>query len=1027
MSQSLDSSARTSLESGTGTARSLPLDGGALPKGARIGKCEIVAMLGQGGMGAVYQARHISLDIDVALKVITFAPASESERKEGVLRFVREARAAAKVRHENVIQILDVDSEGGMHYMLMELVDGVSARKLCEAGALPLPEAVRIVREAARALAAAHRSSIVHRDVKPENILLTRDGRVKVSDFGIAHVAGGFDAKLTRTGQIIGTPHYMAPEQVDGLALDGRADIYALGASLFHLVTGTTPFTGPTALQVCMKHLSAPIPSARERNAAVPPEVDAVIAKAMAKDPGARFATADEFADALEPFAGPRRPLSEQALAAATGAVTVGETPSGGALVTPAGGGADPSGATVQSGVGGGPPPGAAYATPGAMTGMATSGAHAAVPASTPAVLSHTTTGSIAGPTPVASAAPAASSVAAPLAPAASPPVPAAVSALASAPAPAPAPPPRGGGAGLLVAAAVVVAIGVAAVFVWKGSGSAGKGPDSAGTSPGASTASSTGRASSGASATASTSSTAGAAPREPVADAPPRTPPAADPKAWSPERQQAIMRAAQTSASAYELLSQGRFDSALPTFDAIADDAIRYDDGNMKAMAASGLYAASVALEQAGRKKEALARVERILEQFPDCDRTIRKTAVTMASRLRTTAQADDAKIPLTKVLELEGPAKRVCAGDVDGDGRPDLIVCSSWGAFFTSRGQPMGSLSARRPWPVEGPGAATAEAVAVHAAYAPSREAAESEALAWVTAPFQKGAPRRSMLAWTLAGPGDARPRTLPLGDARKEHKDPVEFLPANIDGDGHTDLIGFGDGARSVHVFKGGAEGFAAPESFLLPGDVEVLCAADVTGDKRDDLVVLVDTVSKREPAIRLLVYTFSADGKAELLEWGLQMKASWPRLAVGDLTGDGIADIAVTTPPKEGERSLSFYRAKGNGFFEQIGRPLELGFIPDGGLITDIDADGKGDLLVYARNTPDGVLHAFLSKGDGSFVGTAQNLTFGMGDVREITACDFDQDGKVDLALHEYAKAIGIVYGDGKGRFSSRQEE
>ncbi|MGH7295649.1 MAG: serine/threonine-protein kinase, partial [Polyangiaceae bacterium] len=178
--------------------------------GSRVGKCTIAAQVGKGGMGAVYRARHGTLDIDVALKVISFAAASPDERAEYVARFQREARSAARVKHENVVAVYDVDEERGVHYMVMELVEGASARALLERGALEIGDAARIVRDAARALAAAHRSGIVHRDVKPENILVTGDGKVKVGDFGIAHSRTEADVRLTQTGQVVGTPHYMS-------------------------------------------------------------------------------------------------------------------------------------------------------------------------------------------------------------------------------------------------------------------------------------------------------------------------------------------------------------------------------------------------------------------------------------------------------------------------------------------------------------------------------------------------------------------------------------------------------------------------------------------------------------------------------------------------------------------------------------------------------------------------------------------------------------------------------------------------
>ncbi len=304
--------------------------GSELRSGLLLGKCRVIGLLGRGGMGAVYRARHEALEVDVALKVISLAGVEGELRVEYVARFYREARSAAKVRHENAVSVLDVGEAEGRHYMVLELVTGTSARRLLDRGPLPAPLATRIARDAARALAAAHRHGIVHRDIKPENILISDDGKVKVSDFGIAHVRPEREEAqaLTQAGQVVGTPHYLSPEQVQGKAVDGRADIYTLGVSLYQLLTASTPYDGPSALAVCLKHVTDPAPPPRGRNPAIPPELEALVLKMMAKLPQDRFPDADAVVKALEPFAEPERTLAEiraermAAAAAATTAVT---------------------------------------------------------------------------------------------------------------------------------------------------------------------------------------------------------------------------------------------------------------------------------------------------------------------------------------------------------------------------------------------------------------------------------------------------------------------------------------------------------------------------------------------------------------------------------------------------------------------------------------------------------------------------------------------------------------------------------
>ncbi|MHC4392272.1 MAG: protein kinase domain-containing protein, partial [Planctomycetota bacterium] len=302
-----------------------------LPVGAVIGKCEVRGMLGRGGMGAVYRAWHPNLHIEVAIKVISVAPGASREALRE--RFRREARASAQIRHDGVVRVFDVDAQDGLDYMVMELIDGDSVRALIRRGTVDTRTAARIVRDAADALEAAHQRGIIHRDIKPENLLLTRKGRVKVTDFGLARLIGD-DSGLTRSGQVLGTPYYMAPEQINGLKLDGRADIYALGATLYHLVTGSVPYDGDSAIQVCMQHLTQPLPSVREKRPDCPPALEATIHRMLNKEAADRFADCAELRAALAPFAEGEPPWKAEVVGAGLDQLAQGLT-SGVGTVTP--------------------------------------------------------------------------------------------------------------------------------------------------------------------------------------------------------------------------------------------------------------------------------------------------------------------------------------------------------------------------------------------------------------------------------------------------------------------------------------------------------------------------------------------------------------------------------------------------------------------------------------------------------------------------------------------------------------------
>ena len=252
----------------------------------RIGGYELLGRLGQGGMGAVFKARQVSMDRVVALKIL---PPKLAKDKSFVERFVREARSAAKLSHPNIVQGIDVGLAAGYHYFAMEFVDGETVKGLLRReGRLDEKRALEIVRGVAQGLEHAHSRGIIHRDIKPDNIMLARDGAVKLADLGLARSTDK-PTTVTIAGTTLGTPHYMAPEHVRGDPnIDTRADIYALGATLYRMVTGQYPFDGPTSAAIMTKHVTDPAPSARETNMEVSRACSDLILHMMAKEPSGR-------------------------------------------------------------------------------------------------------------------------------------------------------------------------------------------------------------------------------------------------------------------------------------------------------------------------------------------------------------------------------------------------------------------------------------------------------------------------------------------------------------------------------------------------------------------------------------------------------------------------------------------------------------------------------------------------------------------------------------------------------------------
>ncbi len=270
----------------------------------QIGGYEILAKLGAGTVGTVYRAKQVALDRIVALKILN---PTYAKRPDFVERFVDEARTAGRVNHPNVCQVYDVGEDRDVYYFSMELIDGPSvADMLRERGRLPVPEALDIARQVALALKAAHSQGLVHRDVKPANVLVTGDGLAKLVDLGLAKdvVSSGGKAAPQESG-VAGTPYYMAPEQAQSADVDIRSDIYSLGATLYHMLVGEPPFTGPTAQVVMARHALGTVPSISIARPGVPAGIEAAVNKALGKVPDDRYGTVRKFAEALGAQAGP--------------------------------------------------------------------------------------------------------------------------------------------------------------------------------------------------------------------------------------------------------------------------------------------------------------------------------------------------------------------------------------------------------------------------------------------------------------------------------------------------------------------------------------------------------------------------------------------------------------------------------------------------------------------------------------------------------------------------------------------------
>ena len=273
-------------------------------EGTNLGPYQVKALLGAGGMGQVYRAHDPRLEREVAIKVMAATLAQESGYLE---RFRREARAVAQLNHPNIVQVYDFGEQSNLTYLVMPLISGGTLRDyLAKRGALSLDEALPIIEQVAGALQYAHERGIIHRDVKPANILLSDDGRALLSDFGIVRLVQRDDAAatLTRVGAFVGSPEYAAPEMILGQSLDHRVDVYALGVMLYQMLAGRLPFAGPTPVSLMMMQAQQPPPAPRSLNAAISPAVEAVILKALAKAPAERYQSAAELLAALRAVRG---------------------------------------------------------------------------------------------------------------------------------------------------------------------------------------------------------------------------------------------------------------------------------------------------------------------------------------------------------------------------------------------------------------------------------------------------------------------------------------------------------------------------------------------------------------------------------------------------------------------------------------------------------------------------------------------------------------------------------------------------
>jgi eukaryotic-like serine/threonine-protein kinase len=301
----------------------------ALTSGTKLGPYEIQSSIGAGGMGEVYRARDTRLAREVAIKVLPEAFARDADRLQ---RFEHEARVLSTVNHPNILAIHNVGAQGDLHYLVSELLEGQTLREKMSAGPLSQRRVTEYAVEMARGLAAAHDKGIVHRDLKPDNVFITKDGRVKILDFGLAKQAIG-EAGLsgqsatvaaptpTQPGTVMGTAGYMSPEQVRGQTVDHHSDIFSLGAILYEMISGKRAFKGESSVETMNAILQEDPPELNESGLNLTPGLDRIVRHCLEKEPGQRFQSARDLAfdlESLSSLSGAAKPLTESHLASAT-------------------------------------------------------------------------------------------------------------------------------------------------------------------------------------------------------------------------------------------------------------------------------------------------------------------------------------------------------------------------------------------------------------------------------------------------------------------------------------------------------------------------------------------------------------------------------------------------------------------------------------------------------------------------------------------------------------------------------------
>ncbi len=266
----------------------------------KLGRYDLLRVLGQGAMGVVYEGRDPNLDRRVAIKTVRVENLSEAAASEYEARFRTEARSAARLQHPNIVSVYDSDRDGGTAFLVMEFVQGDDLKNHLDKGVCySLEQSLKMIRDLLSALDYAHKQSIIHRDVKPANLIIEPGGRVKLTDFGVARIQDSGESTRTQ-GSMVGTLKYMSPEQVQGLSIDNRADLFSVGVVLYQLLTNRRPFDGDNDFSIIQQIIGQNPPPPSTFNARLPPNIDAVMSRALAKDRDQRFSTARDFAVALQ-------------------------------------------------------------------------------------------------------------------------------------------------------------------------------------------------------------------------------------------------------------------------------------------------------------------------------------------------------------------------------------------------------------------------------------------------------------------------------------------------------------------------------------------------------------------------------------------------------------------------------------------------------------------------------------------------------------------------------------------------------